>query len=98
MVKFVHPTHSQFHPPMAGKWLIWGALVALLAGVAIIGFSAFSHNALDVCCNCIICAFNRVPQEGEYLYNRYLPVISMVWVALLVLLVYVVRYCMNKRR
>ena len=40
----------------------------------------------------------RVPKEGEYLYNRYLPVISMVWVAFLILLVYVVRYCMNKRR
>ena len=68
------------------------------SGVAIIVFSVFSHDALDACCNCIICTFNRVPKEGEYLYNRYLPVISMVWVAFLILLVYVVRYCMNKRR
>lgn len=48
-------------------------------------FSVFSHDALDACCNCIICTFNRVPKEGEYLYNRYLPVISMVWVAFLIL-------------
>ena len=86
MVRFVHSTHSQFHPSVAGKWL------------AIIVFSVFSHDALDAYCNCIICTFNRVPKEGEYLYNCYLPVISMVWVAFLVLLVYVVRYCMNKRR
>ena len=79
MVRFVHSTHSQFHPCVAGKWLVWGTLMMLLAGVAII-------------------TFNRVPKEGEYLYNRYLPVISMVWVAFLILLVYVVRYCMNKRR
>ena len=98
MVRFVHSTHSQFHPSVAGKWLVWGTLMMLLAGVAIIVFSVFSHDALDACCNCIICTFNRAPKEGEYLYNRYLPVISMVWVAFLVLLVYVVRYCMNKRR
>lgn len=98
MVKFVHPTHSQSHPSAAGKWLLWGTLLVLIAGVSIIVFSVFSHDALDADCNCIICAFNRVPQEGEYLYNRYLPVISMVWVALLVLLLYAVRYCMNKRR
>ena len=70
MVRFVHSTHLQFHPSVAGKWLVWGTLMMLLAGVAII----------------------------VYLYNRYLPVISMVWVAFLILLVYVVRYCMNKRR
>ncbi len=98
MVRFVHSTHSQFHPSVAGKWLVWGTLMMLLAGVAIIVFSVFSHDALDACCNCIICTFNRVPKEGEYLYNCYLPVISMVWVAFLILLVYVVRYCMNKRR
>jgi hypothetical protein len=83
---------------VAGKWLVWGTLMMLLAGVAIIVFSVFSHDALDAYCNCIICTFNRVPKEGEYLYNCYLPVISMVWVAFLILLVYVVRYCMNKRR
>ena len=86
MVRFVHSTHSQFHPSVAGKWLVWGTLMMLLAGVAIIVFSVFSHDALDAYCNCIICTFNRVPKEGEYLYNCYLPVISMVWVAFLVLL------------
>ena len=66
MVRFVHSTHSQFHPSVAGKWLVWGTLMMLLAGVAIIVFSVFSHDALDACCNCIICTFNRVPKEGEY--------------------------------
>ncbi len=65
MVRFVHSTHSQFHPSVAGKWLVWGTLMMLLAGVAIIVFSVFSHDALDACCNCIICTFNRVPKEGE---------------------------------
>ena len=39
MVRFVHSTHSQFHPSVAGKWLVWGTLMMLLAGVAIIVFS-----------------------------------------------------------
>ena len=51
MVRFVHSTHSQFHPSVAGKWLVWGTLMMLLAGVAIIVFSVFSHDALDACCN-----------------------------------------------
>lgn len=38
MVRFVHSTHSQFHPSVAGKWLVWGTLMMLLAGVAIIVF------------------------------------------------------------
>ena len=38
MVRFVHSTHSQFHPSVAGKWLVWGTLMMLLAGVAIIGY------------------------------------------------------------
>ncbi len=31
MVRFVHSTHSQFHPSVAGKWLVWGTLMMLLA-------------------------------------------------------------------
>ena len=90
MVRFVHSTHSQFHPSVAGKWLVWGDFDdASCGGWLSLFFSVFSHDALDACCNCIICTFNRVPKEGEYLYNRYLPVISMVWVAFLILLVYV---------
>lgn len=38
MVRFVHSTHLQFHPSVAGKWLVWGTLMMLLAGVAIIVF------------------------------------------------------------
>ena len=34
MVRFVHSTHSQFHPSVAGKWLVWGTLMMLLAGAA----------------------------------------------------------------
>ena len=69
----------------------------LLAGVAILVFSFFSHDAANPACRCILCEFNHVPQDGELVYNRYLPVISMVWVAFMILLVYMMRRYMNKR-
>lgn len=50
MVRFVHSTHSQFHPSVAGKWLVWGTLMMLLAGVAIIVFrySRMMHSMRTV--------------------------------------------------
>lgn len=61
------------------------------------GIFFFSHDAANPACRCILCEFNHVPQDGELVYNRYLPVISMVWVAFMILLVYMMRRYMNKR-
>ena len=83
MVKFAHSASSHPRSASAGKWVVWVALMMLLAGVA--------------ACRCILCEFNHVPQDGELVYNRYLPVISMVWVAFMILLVYMMRRYMNKR-
>lgn len=97
MVKFAHSASPHLRSASAGKWVVWVALMMLLAGVAILVFSFFSHDAANPACRCILCEFNHVPQDGELVYNRYLPVISMVWVAFMILLVYMMRRYMNKR-
>ena len=88
MVKFAHSASPHPRSASAGKWVVW---------VAILVFSFFSHDAANPACRCILCEFNHVPQDGELVYNRYLPVISMVWVAFMILLVYMMRRYMNKR-
>lgn len=98
MVKIVHSVPRNTSVTPFGKWLIWGALIVLLVSVSILVFSALSHDARDAACRCILCVFNHIPRDGEYVYNRYLPVISMAWVSLLVLLVCLVRYYVNKQR
>lgn len=97
MVKVVRSNPSGSGSSLYAKWLIWGALVVLIVGVSVLVFSVLSHDMQDAACNCILCMFNRVPEDSEYVYNRYLPVISIVWVSLLIILVYMVRYYVNKR-
>ncbi len=96
MVKIIHlvSTYSMSY----GKWLIWGALIMFIIGFSVLIFSVLSHDPQDTTCNCVLCVFNRVPQDGEYMYNRYLLIISMIWISVLILLVYVVRLYVNKQR
>ena len=40
---------------------------------------------------------NHVPEEGEYIYNRYLIFISFIWIAVIFAAVFLVNYCFVKR-
>ena len=56
----------------------------LLLSILIIGM----HDKTNADCHCIQCLTNRIPEDGEYLYNRYLPLISLVWILLIFLPIY----------
>lgn len=42
-----------------------------------------AHDADAPLCDCIRCMLNHIPEEGEYVYNRYLIFISLGWITLL---------------
>lgn len=40
---------------------------------------------------------NHVPEEGEYIYNRYLIFISFIWIAVIFAAVFLVNYYFVKK-
>ena len=44
-----------------------------------------------------IIIINHVPEEGEYIYNRYLIFISFIWIAVIFAAIFLVNYCFVKK-
>ena len=73
------------------RLLFIGTCLVLVLGVAYILSSILSHDANDPQCACMLCTNNRLPADGEYLYNHYLFVLSIIWIAFMVITGYVVK-------
>lgn len=58
-------------------------LIILIVSCIFLLHSFLAHNADDALCGCIRCILNHIPEEGEYVYNRYLIFISLGWITLL---------------
>ena len=69
----------------------------VLCGLIYLTASYLSHDADDTLCRCIQCVTNRVPQDGEYLYNHYLLVLSAIWIAAFVFLGYLAKEWIERR-
>lgn len=65
--------------------------IIFFGGIVYIISSFLSHNPENPFCTCILCTTNRLPEDGEYLYNHYLFVLSVIWIAFMVILGYVVK-------
>ena len=65
--------------------------IIFIGGIAYVTSSVLSHNPEDPNCTCMLCTNNRLPEDGEYLYNHYLFVLSIIWIAFMVILGYVVK-------
>lgn len=65
--------------------------IIFLGGTAYTLSSVLSHNADNPLCTCMLCTNNRLPEEGQYIYNHYLFVLSIIWIAFMVILGYVVK-------
>ncbi len=70
---------------LSDKWIFPTALILFIGSVSFLVYSYLSHNGLLPACDCLLCMFNHVPEEGEYLFNRYMIVISIAWISLLVM-------------
>ena len=82
MVKLVH------HEMPVNKTLHHRTIEILTALTLLIGSPSFliyfycSHDTNNPLCQWLLCTLNHTPEDGEYLYNRYL-VISITWAALI---------------
>ncbi len=63
-------------------------LSILIIGIVCISVSLTIHDPANNDCHCIQCLTNHIPEDGEYLYNRYMPLISFVWILLIFLPIY----------
>ena len=73
------------------RLLFIGTCLVLVLGGAYILSSILSHDANDPQCAFMLCTNNRLPADGEYLYNHYLFVLSIIWIAFVVITGYVVK-------
>lgn len=64
--------------------------IIFMGGVAYILCSVLQHVDGNPLCSCVLCINSRIPEDGEYLYNHYLFVLSMVWMSFVAILWYVV--------
>ena len=71
--------------------LFIGTCLVFVLGVAYILSSILSHDVNDPHCACMLCINNRLPADGEYFYNHYLFVLSIIWIAFMVITGYVVK-------
>lgn len=58
-------------------------LIILIVSGTYLLHSFLAHDADAPLCGCIRCMLNHIPEEGEYVYNRYLIFISLGWITLL---------------
>lgn len=71
--------------------LIGCMCIIFIGGSWYIISSILSHDPADPQCACMLCTNNRMPEDGEHLYNHYLFVLSIIWIAFMVILGYVVK-------
>ena len=82
MIKLTH------HEMPVNKTLHHRTIEILTALTLLIGSPSFliyfycSHDTNNPLCQWLLCTLNHTPEDGEYLYNRYL-VISITWAALI---------------
>ncbi len=97
MVKLVHhemPVNKTLHHR---KIEILAVLTLLIGSLSFLIYSYCSHDANNPLCRCLLCTLNHTPEDGEYLYNRYLVVISITWAALIFGTLFVILYHIERK-
>ncbi len=97
MVKLVDSRHKK----SAGrdnrmKWL-WIAGVVLLAVLSSVLVMSVCLHTGEPDCRCFFCVMNASSGESELTYNRYLPLVSGLWAAILLVLFYALVRWWNRR-
>ena len=93
MVKLTNHKKAIDRPLSCKRWGIIAIIILFAGSLSFLLYSYFSHDADNPQCNCLLCMLNHVPEEGEYIYNRYLIFISFIWIAVIFAAVFLVNYC-----
>ena len=97
MVKLTNHKKTIDRPLGCKRWGIIAIIIIFAGSLSFLLYSYFSHDADNPQCNCLLCMLNHVPEEGEYIYNRYLIFISFIWIAVIFAAVFLVNYCFVKK-
>lgn len=65
--------------------------IIFIGGIGYIISSILSHGPANALYACMLCTNNQMHEDGEYLYNHYLFVLCIIWIALMVIVGYVVK-------
>lgn len=93
MPKLVH-SHSPRKETRSSQRCFFVFLLLFITGSGYLLYSYILHDANSPLCTCIVCTFNHEPEEGDMLYNRYLPVISGCWFCLL----FIIRHIAHRHK
>lgn len=97
MVKLTNHKKTIDRPLGCKRWGIIAIIILFAGSLSFLLYSYFSHDADNPQCNCLLCMLNHVPEEGEYIYNRYLIFISFIWIAVIFAAIFLVNYCFVKK-
>ena len=81
MVKLTNHKKTIDRPLGCKRWGIIAIIIIFAGSLSFLLYSYFSH----------------VPEEGEYIYNRYLIFISFIWIAVIFAAIFLVNYCFVKK-
>jgi amino acid transporter len=97
MVKLTNHKKAIDRPLSCKRWGIIAIIIFFAGSLSFLLYSYFSHDVDNPQCSCLLCMLNHVPEEGEYIYNRYLIFISFIWIAVIFAAVFLVNYCFVKK-
>ena len=89
MVKLTNHKKAIDRPLSCKRWGIIAIIILFAGSLSFLLYSYFSHDVDNPQCNCLLCMLNHVPEEGEYIYNRYLIFISFIWIAVILSLIHI---------
>ncbi|RHI90882.1 hypothetical protein DW150_11215 [Phocaeicola vulgatus] len=98
MVKLVHHEMSVNKTLHHRKIELLAVLTLLIGSLSFLIYSYCSHDTNNPLCRCLLCTLNHTPEDGEYLYNRYLIVISITWAALIFGTLFVISYHIERKK
>lgn len=97
MVKLTRSGKIVGHSSNCKRWGMLSVLVVFVGSMSFLLYSYFSHDAGNPLCNCVMCIFSRTPEDGEYVYNRYLIFISLIWIAVIFAIIFFANCCFVKK-
>lgn len=98
MVKLVHHEMPVNKTLRQKKIEILAIVILFVGSLSFLIYSYCSHDAGNPLCQCLLCTLNRMPKDGEYLYNRYLIVISIAWTALILGALFIILHYMERKK
>lgn len=97
MVKLIHHEMPERKTSPLRKLEKLVTLILLVSSMSYLLYSLLSHDPDNPLCQCLLCAINHTPEDGEYLYNRYLVIISFAWTSTIFCLLLLIKPQIEKR-